>query len=129
MLKGYGPGSAVDACRSQFSVLGGIAPWPALKSVSDRGRPVTTTAAEFPCGPMGENADAGKIVVDFICYLRGTGILTYKSIEPWLSLRLRSAISASSDGNIIAIPKLTAFSCTSSTNALSLSWYSWKAAA
>jgi hypothetical protein len=53
----------------------------------------------------------------------------YRSIAPSLSLRLRSAISASSEGNMNAIPTLTALSCTSSTKGRSLSWYSWNAAA
>lgn len=54
---------------------------------------------------------------------------TYSSTAPSLSLRSRSAIWASSAGNISAIPSLAAFSCTSSTRGRSLSWYSWKAAA
>ena len=45
-------------------------------------------------------------------------------MEPSLSLRSRSAISASSVGNISAIPELAALSCTSSTKGLSLSRYS-----
>jgi hypothetical protein len=48
----------------------------------------------------------------------------YNSTVPSLSLRLRSAISASSDGNINAMPRRIAFSCTSSTKGRSLSWYS-----